>query len=155
MVDVLIRRIDAGAPLPEYAHPGDAGADLVTTVDVVLAPGERALVPTGLAIALPAGYAAFVHPRSGLAARLGLSIVNTPGTIDAGYRGEIKVLLVNHDPTSEVRLRRGDRVAQLVVQQVERARFVEVARLPGSDRGDGGYGSTGGFVPAEDQEAAT
>jgi dUTP pyrophosphatase len=154
MVDVLIRRIDPDAPIPDYAHPGDAGADLVTTVDVVLAPGERALVPTGIAIALPSGYAAFVHPRSGLAARLGLSIVNTPGTVDAGDRGEIKVLLINHDPTSEVRLRRGDRVAQLVVQQVERARFVEVARLPGSDRGDGGYGSTGGFVPADDQEAA-
>jgi dUTP pyrophosphatase len=154
MVDVLIRRIDAEAPVPEYAHPGDAGADLVTTVDLVLAPGERALVPTGVAIALPAGYAAFVHPRSGLAARHGLSIVNAPGTIDAGYRGEIKVLLVNHDPTSELRLRRGDRVAQLVVQRVELARFVEVTRLPGSDRGDGGYGSTGGFVPADDQEAA-
>jgi dUTP pyrophosphatase len=154
MVEVLIRRVDPEAPLPEYAHPGDAGADLVTTVDVVLAPGERALVPTGIAIALPAGYAAFVHPRSGLAARLGLSIVNTPGTVDAGYRGEIKVLLVNHDPSAEVRVRRGDRVAQLVVQQVERARFVEVVRLPGSDRGDGGYGSTGGFVPADNQEAA-
>jgi dUTP pyrophosphatase len=154
MVDVLIRRIDAEAPLPAYAHPGDAGADLVTTVDVVLAPGERALVPTGVAIALPAGYAAFVQPRSGLAARLGLSIVNTPGTVDAGYRGEIKVLLINHDPSSEVRLRRGDRVAQLIVQRVEQARFVEVARLPGSDRGDGGYGSTGGFVSAEEQEAA-
>jgi dUTP diphosphatase len=154
MVEVLIRRVDHEAPLPEYAHPGDAGADLVTTVDVVLAPGERALVPTGIAIALPAGYAAFVHPRSGLAARLGLSIVNAPGTVDAGYRGEIKVLLVNHDPSAEVRLRRGDRIAQLVVQHVERARFVEVDRLPGSDRGDGGYGSTGGFVPADDQEAA-
>jgi dUTP pyrophosphatase len=154
MVEVLIRRIDADAPLPEYAHPGDAGADLVTTVDVVLAPGERALVPTGVAIALPAGYAAFVQPRSGLAARLGLSIVNTPGTVDAGYRGEVSVLLVNLDPRSEIRLRRGDRIAQLVVQRVERARFVEVARLPGSDRGDGGYGSTGGFAPADDQEAA-
>jgi dUTP pyrophosphatase len=154
MVEVLIRRVDPEAALPEYAHPGDAGADLVTMVDVVLAPGERVLVPTGIAIALPAGYAAFVHPRSGLAARLGLSIVNTPGTVDAGYRGEIKVLLVNHDPSAEVRLRRGDRVAQLVVQQVDRARFVEVERLPGSDRGDGGYGSTGGFVPADDQEAA-
>jgi dUTP pyrophosphatase len=153
MVEVLIRRIDGGVPLPEYAHPGDAGADLVTTVDITLAPGERALVPTGVAMALPAGYAAFVHPRSGLAARLGLSIVNTPGTIDAGYRGEIKVLLVNHDRAAEVRLRRGDRIAQLVVQPVERARFVEVARLPGSDRGDGGYGSTGGFIRVDDQEA--
>jgi dUTP pyrophosphatase len=153
-VEVLIRRVDPTVPLPAYAHPGDAGADLVTTVDVDLAPGERALVPTGVAIALPAGYAAFVHPRSGLAARLGVSIVNTPGTIDAGYRGEIKVLLVNHDPRAEVRLARGDRIAQLVVQQVERARFVEVDRLPGSDRGDGGYGSTGGFESVDDQEAA-
>jgi dUTP pyrophosphatase len=153
MVDVLIRRVDPESPLPEYAHPGDAGADLVTTVDVALAPGERALVPTGIAIALPRGFAAFVHPRSGLAARMGVSIVNAPGTIDAGYRGEVKVLLVNHDPVSEVRLARGDRIAQLVVQQVEQARFVEVDRLPGSDRGDGGYGSTGGFAPAHEQEA--
>ena len=154
MVEVLIRRIDPTAPMPAYAHPGDAGADLVTTVPVVLAPGERALVPTGVAIALPSGFAAFVHPRSGLAARLGLSIVNTPGTVDAGYRGEIKVLLVNHDPVSAIRLARGDRIAQLVVQQVERARFVEVERLPGSGRGDGGYGSTGGFASADEQEAA-
>jgi dUTP pyrophosphatase len=154
MVEVLIRRIDGDVPMPRYVHPGDAGADLVTTVDVALAPGERALVPTGVAVALPAGYAAFVHPRSGLAARLGLSIVNTPGTIDAGYRGEIKVLLINHDPAAEVSLQRGDRIAQLIVQPVVRARFVEVAQLPGSDRGDGGYGSTGGFVRPDDQEAA-
>ena len=154
MVEVLIRRIDPAVPLPGYAHPGDAGADLVTTVDVALAPGERALVPTGIAIALPPGFAAFVHPRSGLAARLGVSIVNTPGTIDAGYRGEVKVLLVNHDPDSEVSLRRGDRIAQLVVQKVEHATFLEVDRLPGSDRGDGGYGSTGGFVAVDEQEAA-
>ena len=144
-VDVLIQRLDPGIPLPAYAHPGDAGADLCTTVDVELKPGERALVPTGLSIALPAGYAAFVHPRSGLGHRLGVSIVNTPGTIDAGYRGEIKVLLVNHDPVEPVSLRRGDRIAQLVVQRVERAVFHEVAILPGSDRGAGGYGSTGGF----------
>jgi dUTP diphosphatase len=154
VVEVLICRVDPAAPVPAYAHPGDAGADLVTTVDVRLAPGERAIVPTGVAIALPDGFAAFVHPRSGLAARLGLSIVNTPGTVDAGYRGEIKVLLVNHDPSAELRLERGDRVAQLVVQRVERARFVEVLRLPGSDRGDGGYGSTGGFAPVDEQEAA-
>jgi dUTP pyrophosphatase len=138
-------RLDADLPLPAYAHPGDAGADLLTTVDVTLAPGERALVPTGVAIALPDGYVALVHPRSGLAARHGLSIVNTPGTIDAGYRGEIKVLLVNHDPVSPIELRRGDRIAQLVVQRFERARFVEVDQLPDSVRGDGGYGSTGGF----------
>ena len=140
-----MQRLDPELPLPAYAHPGDAGADLLTTVDVTLAPGERALVPTGIAIALPEGYAAFVHPRSGLAARHGLSIVNTPGTIDAGYRGEIKVMLVNHDPREPIELRRGDRIAQLVVQRVEMAGFREVAELPDSVRGVGGYGSTGGF----------
>ena len=144
-VDVLIQRLDPDLALPAYAHPGDAGADLVSAVDVELAPGERAMVPTGIAIALPDGYAGFVHPRSGLAAKLGVGIVNAPGTVDAGYRGEIKVLLVNHDRTNTVRLRRGDRIAQLVVQRVERARFHEVALLPGSARGDGGHGSTGGF----------
>ena len=144
-VEVLITRLDADVPLPSYAHPGDAGADLVTTADVTLGPGERSVVGTGIAIALPDGYAAFVHPRSGLAARHGLSIVNAPGTVDAGYRGEIKVCLVNLDPAEPVRLQRGDRIAQLVVQRVEKARFTEVERLPGSARGDGGYGSTGGF----------
>ena len=156
-LEILVRRLDPEVPLPSYAHPGDAGADLVTTVDVELAPGERAVVPTGLGIALPDGYAAFVHPRSGLAARCGVSIVNTPGTVDAGYRGEVKVVLVNLDPRDAVTLRRGDRIAQLVVQRVERARFVEVDRLPDSARGVGGYGSTGGFttdtsrVPEEKQ----
>ncbi|HVX54747.1 dUTP diphosphatase [Nocardioides sp.] len=145
-LDIAILRLDPALPAPAYAHPGDAGADLVTGVDVVLAPGERALVPTGIAIALPEGYVALVHPRSGLAARHGLSIVNTPGTIDAGYRGEIKVLLINHDPHEEIRLRRGDRIAQLVIQRVETARFVEVETLPTSVRGEGGYGSTGGFT---------
>jgi dUTP pyrophosphatase len=144
-LDVAIVRLDPGLPLPSYAHPGDAGADLCTTVDVVLAPGERALVPTGIGIALPDGYVALVHPRSGLAARHGLSIVNAPGTIDAGYRGEVKVLLVNLDPAAPVELRRGDRIAQLVIQRFERARFVEVGQLPASVRGEGGYGSTGGF----------
>ena len=144
-LDIAILRLDPALPAPAYAHPGDAGADLVTGVDVVLAPGERALVPTGVAIALPEGYVALVHPRSGLAARHGLSIVNTPGTVDAGYRGEIKVLLINHDPHDEIRLRRGDRIAQLVIQRVETARFVEVETLPTSVRGEGGYGSTGGF----------
>jgi dUTP pyrophosphatase len=145
-VDILITRLDADLPLPSYAHPGDAGADLLTAVDVRLEPGERALVPTGIAIALPEGYVALVHPRSGLAARFGVSIVNAPGTVDAGYRGEISVLLVNLDPTEAVDLARGDRIAQLVVQRVEQARFVEVDRLPDSARGDGGYGSTGGFA---------
>lgn len=140
---VPVVRLDPDLPLPSYAHPGDAGADLHTTVDVVLAPGERALVPTGIALALPEGYVGLVHPRSGLAARHGVSIVNTPGTVDAGYRGEVKVLLVNLDPAEPVELRRGERVAQLVVQRVERAAFVEVDALPDSARGSGGYGSTG------------
>jgi dUTP pyrophosphatase len=144
VVEVLLTRLDPQVQLPAYAHPGDAGADLVTTTDVLLAPGERATVGTGIAIALPMGYAAFVHPRSGLAARVGLSVVNTPGTIDAGYRGEIRICLVNHDLREPVRLRRGDRIAQLVIQRVEHAVFREVAQLPESARGTGGYGSTGG-----------
>jgi dUTP pyrophosphatase len=157
-VEVLVRRLDPDLPLPAYAHPGDAGADLVTTQDVVLEPGQRAMVPTGVAIALPAGYAAFVHARSGLAHRFGVGVVNAPGVVDAGYRGEIKVLLVNHDRTDTVRLRRGDRIAQLVVQRVERARFHEVELLPGSARAEGGHGSTGGFAgsdPHTDQTTKT
>jgi dUTP pyrophosphatase len=142
---VPVVRLDPDLPLPAYAHPGDAGADLVTAVDVTLQPGERALVPTGIAMAVPEGYVALVHPRSGLAARHGLSIVNAPGTIDAGYRGEVKVLLVNLDPAEPIELRRGDRVAQLVLQRVEQAAFTEVEVLPDSVRGVGGYGSTGGF----------
>lgn len=141
--DVLITRLDAGVPVPTYAHPGDAGADLVTTIDIELQPGRRVVAPTGIAIALPPGFAAFVHPRSGLAARWGVGLVNAPGTIDAGYRGEIKVVLINHDASDVVQLRRGDRIAQLVVQPVARAVFHEVASLPGSDRGDGGFGSSG------------
>ena len=143
-VPVLIKRLDQGLPLPARAHPGDAGVDLCTAVDVVLAPGERALVPTGMAIALPEGYAAFVHPRSGLAARHGVTIVNAPGTVDAGYRGEIKVTLLNTDRAEPVRFERGDRIAQLVVQPVACPQFHEVQTLPGSARGDGGFGSTGG-----------
>jgi dUTP pyrophosphatase len=142
-VEVLIRRLDAGLPLPSYAHPGDAGADLCATVDVELMPGERAVVGTGIAIALPDGYAAFVHPRSGLAAKFGVTLVNAPGTVDAGYRGEIKVTLINTDAKEAVRLKRGDRIAQLVVQRVEKAAFHEVERLPGSVRGSNGFGSTG------------
>ncbi len=144
--EVLLHRLDPDLPPPGYAHPGDAGADLRTTVDLTLAPGERLLVPTGIAIALPQGYVALVHPRSGLAVRHGLSIVNTPGTVDAGYRGEIKVLLVNTDATEPVSLARGDRIAQLVVQRVEQVTFTEVDALPTSARGTGGYGSTGGFA---------
>lgn len=146
-IEVLLLRLDPDLPVPSYAHPGDAGADLVTRIDVTLAPGQRVTVPTGVAIALPDGYAAFVHPRSGLAARHGLTIVNAPGTVDAGYRGEIAVTLLNTDLAEPVVLSRGDRVAQLVVQRVERARFVEAERLPGSHRGDGGFGSSGGWSP--------
>lgn len=143
---VLVQRIDPGVPLPAYAHPGDAGADLVTTIDCVLEPGERAVMPTGVAVALPDGYAAFVHARSGLAARCGVALVNGPGTIDAGYRGELKVIVVNLDPREAVRFARGDRIAQLVIQRVERAAFHEVTALPGSHRGEGGHGSTGGHA---------
>jgi dUTP pyrophosphatase len=145
-VPVLLSAADS-AP-PRYALPGDAGADLTLAEDVELAPFERALVGTGVAVAIPEGYAGFVHPRSGLAHRSGLSLVNAPGTIDSGYRGEIKVNLNNLDPTTPLTLRRGDRVAQLVVQPVVRARFVPVDELPGSERGAGGHGSTGGHGSA-------
>jgi dUTP pyrophosphatase len=142
-VEILIQRLDPGLPLPGYAHPGDAGADLYAAEDVELLPGERGTVGTGVAIALPAGYAGFVHPRSGLALEYGVTIVNAPGTIDAGYRGEIRVTLLNTDTKQPIRLRRGDRIAQLVVQRVERATFYEVERLPGAARGANGFGSTG------------
>lgn len=142
--EVLVRRLDGELPLPAYALPGDAGADIVAAVDVELAPGERAVVPTGLAVAVPDGYAAFVHPRSGLAARAGLGLVNAPGTIDSGYRGEVKVIVINHDPQRALRLARGERIAQLVIQKVEHALFVEVDDLPASARGAAGHGSTGG-----------
>ena len=147
MLEVAVRRLDPEVPLPAYAHPGDAGCDLVTTEDVELAPGERAVLPTGIALALPEGYAAFVHPRSGLAAHHGVSLVNAPGTIDAGYRGEVKVVVINHDPRSPLRLQRLDRVAQLVVQRVEQVVWREAdGELPPSSRGTGGHGSTGGHA---------
>ena len=142
-------RLDPSLPLPSYAHPGDAGADLVSRVDVTLAPGQRVLVPTGLAIALPEGYAAFTHPRSGLAARHGITIVNAPGTVDAGYRGELLVNLVNLDPEEPFEVRRGDRIAQLVVQRVAEVDFVDVDSLPESSRGETGHGASGGFGPRE------
>lgn len=145
-LEVLVQRLDPDVPLPAYALPGDAGADVVTTVDAELAPGERAVLPTGLALALPDGYAAFVHPRSGLAARCGMSLVNAPGTVDSGYRGEVKVIVINHDPVTPLRLTRGDRIAQLVLQRVERAVFTAVDVLPDSVRGAGGHGSTGGHA---------
>jgi dUTP pyrophosphatase len=148
-VEVLLLRLDPELPVPSYAHPGDAGADLVSRIDVTVPAQGRVTVPTGVAIALPDGYAAFVHPRSGLASRHGLTIVNAPGTVDAGYRGEISVTLLNTDTEHDLVLHRGDRVAQLVVQRVERARFVEAERLPGSHRGDGGFGSSGGWKSAD------
>ncbi len=143
MVQILITRVDESIPLPVYAKAGDAGADLTTRIDFTLMPGERALIPTGLAIAMPDGYAAFVHPRSGLAIKHGVSMVNTPGTVDAGFRGELQVILINHDLTEATSFRKGDRIAQLVIQKVEKATFVEVEYLPGSGRGEGGFGSTG------------
>jgi dUTP pyrophosphatase len=148
-VTVALLRLDPDLPAPEYAHPGDAGADLVSAVDVELAPGERILVRTGVAIALPDGYVGLVHPRSGLANRFGVTVLNAPGTVDAGYRGEIMINLVNHDPMSTVKISRGDRIAQLVVQRVERAHFHVVDELPDTSRGTGGHGSTGGLAGIE------
>ena len=139
-------RLDPGMPVPRYAHSGDAGADLAIAEDCDLAPGERKVVGTGLALVLPDGWAGFVHPRSGLAARSGLTIVNAPGTIDAGYRGEVRICLLNTDQHTSIALTRGDLVAQLVVQPVEVVDFVELDALPDSDRGSGGYGSTGGVA---------
>ena len=153
-VPVLIQQLDEQLPLPGYAHPGDAGLDLHAREDVYLPPGGRAAVPTGIAIALPDGYAAFVHPRSGLAARHGITVVNAPGTIDAGYRGEIKVILANTDTEAEVRLARGNRIAQLIIQQVARARLITVQTLPGTARGDAGLGSTGGFAISDETAAS-
>ena len=143
MTKILIKRLDPTVPLPSYAKAGDAGADLATRIDFTINPGERMLVPTGISIALPNGYVALVHPRSGLAIKHGISMVNTPGTVDAGYRGELQVVLINHDLKQPVSFKKGDRIAQLVIQKVERADFVEVSDLPGSDRSSGGFGSTG------------
>ena len=140
---VLIKRLDLDLPLPKYSKGGDAGADIVSRIDITLQPGERALVPTGIALALPDGYVALVHPRSGLAIKHGVTMVNAPGTVDAGFRGELQCILINHDPRESVSFKRGDRIAQLVFQKIERAEFVEVDVLPGSGRGEGGFGSTG------------
>jgi dUTP pyrophosphatase len=143
-VRISIRRLDPGLPLPAAQHDGDAGLDLHAAADTMLEPrGGRALVPTGIAIAIPPGYAGFVQPRSGLALRHGVSIVNTPGLVDAGYRDEIKVLLINHDPVEAFKVSRGDRIAQLVIQRFERVEWQEVDDLDDSDRGLGGWGSTG------------
>ncbi|MFM7451956.1 MAG: dUTP diphosphatase [Actinomycetota bacterium] len=140
---VLITQLDKGLPMPSYAKPGDAGADIYSAIDITIEPGMRALVPTGIAIALSDGYAAFVHPRSGLAIKYGVGLVNAPGTIDAGYRGEICVIVINHDQGESFEIKRGDRIAQLVFQRVERAEFVAVEELPGSSRSDAGFGSSG------------
>ena len=143
-VEVPVLRLDPDLPLPAYARPGDAGADLVAREHVTIAPGGgRALVATGVAVAIPEGFAGFVQPRSGLAARHGVTCLNTPGLIDSGYRGEIMVLLVNTDPAEPFTVNRGDRIAQLVVQAVESASFIPVEELAGSDRGEGGFGHTG------------
>jgi dUTP pyrophosphatase len=141
--ELPVRRLDPGLPLPAYAHPGDAGADLCAAEDVELPPGGRATVGTGVAVAVPEGHAAFVHPRSGLASRHGITVVNAPGTVDAGYRGEVRVVLLNTDQREPFTVRRGDRIAQLVVQPVTSVRFLEVAELPATPRGEGGFGSTG------------
>lgn len=140
---VFITRLDKDLPIPQYARAGDAGADVHSRIDIAIAPGERALVPTGISIALPDGYAAFAHPRSGLAIKYGVGMVNAPGTIDAGFRGELQIILINHDLRETFTIKRGDRIAQLVFQKVERADFIEVEELPGSDRGTDGFGSTG------------
>lgn len=144
-LDIEVVMLDDGLPAPSYAHPGDAGADLCSRIDFSLAPGERLLVPTGVSIALPFGFVALIHPRSGLATRHGLTVVNAPGTVDAGYRGEIAVTLLNTDARETLSLRRGDRIAQMVIQRVEHARFVSVDSLSETARGTGGFGSTGGF----------
>ena len=146
-MEVLI----SAATVPSYAHPGDAGADLVSTDELVLEPGQRATVGTGVSIALPDGYVAFVVPRSGLAAKHGITVVNSPGTLYAGYRGEIRVTLLNTDSTEAYPVAVGDRIAQLIVLPVSRARFIPVETLPGSHRGSGGFGSTGYSAPTKEQ----
>lgn len=144
MLNVEVVRLDAELPLPEYAKPGDAGVDLRSSEDLTLASGGgRALVPTGVAVAIPAGHAGFIQPRSGLALKHGVTCLNTPGLIDSGYRGELKVLLINTDPAEDFHITRGERIAQLVIQAVEHVRFVEVSELDETDRGEGGFGHTG------------
>jgi len=142
-MEILVSRMDETVPLPAYAKSGDAGADLISTIDTIIYPEERAVIPTGLSLAIPEGYVGLIHPRSGLALNHGISIVNTPGTVDAGYRGEIKVILINHDKWKQFEIKRGDRIAQLVIQKVEQPTFREVSELDCTDRGTGGFGSTG------------
>jgi dUTP pyrophosphatase len=143
MIELRIRMLDESLPAPRYQHPGDAGLDLPSRIECVLEPGERAMVPTGVAVAIPEGYCGFVMIRSGLAARHGIACVNSPGLIDSGYRGELTVIMLNTDKREPFQIKRGDRIAQLVIQRVEEAIAVQVAELDQSSRGDGGFGSTG------------
>ena len=142
-IDVKIKRIDKDLPLPRYAHTGDAGCDLFSSTDVTIAPCERELVPSGIAISLPVGHAAFIQPRSGLAIKHGISLVNTPGLIDCQYRGEIKIILINTDKENAFEIKKGDKIAQMVIQKVEEANFIEAEELDETVRGEGGFGSTG------------
>jgi dUTP pyrophosphatase len=141
--EMKIKLLDEGVPFPRYAHPGDAGLDLPSRVDIVLEPGRRAMVPTGIAIAIPAGFAGLVLPRSGLAARHGIALVNSPGLIDSGYRGEVTVVMINTDLVEPFQIRRGDRIAQLVIQRIEQVTLSQVQDLDDTPRGEGGFGSTG------------
>lgn len=141
---IEVTRLDNSLPLPKYALPGDAGMDLYSSADLIINPGARELVPTGIALAIPVGVVGLIHPRSGLAIKHGISVVNSPGTIDSGYRGEIKVILINHDPKTPFEVKKGDRIAQIVFQRYEEVILEEVEYLPDSARGDGGFGSTGG-----------
>jgi dUTP diphosphatase len=142
-IEILVQRLDPPLPLPERAHPGDAGVDLRSTIDLTLKPGERAIVPTGVAVAIPVEYAGLVQPRSGIAARHGIGVVNAPGLIDSGYRGEIKVIAINLDPSDPFEVHRGDKIAQLVIYPVPETTWREVEGLPASDRGESGFGSSG------------
>ena len=142
-MEILVSRMDETVPLPAYAKSGDAGADLISTIDTIIYPEERAVIPTGLSLAIPQGYVGLIHPRSGLAMNHGISIVNTPGTVDSGYRGEIKVILINHDKWKQFEIKRGDRIAQIVIQKVEQPTFRELTELDLTDRGTSGFGSTG------------
>ena len=142
-MEILVSRMDETVPLPAYAKSGDAGADLISTIDTIIYPEERAVIPTGLSLAIPQGYVGLIHPRSGLAMNHGISIVNTPGTVDSGYRGEIKVILINHDKWKQFEIKRGDRIAQIVIQKVEQPIFREVTELDCTERGASGFGSSG------------
>jgi len=143
MIDLRIKLLDDGLPLPRYQHTGDAGLDLPSRVDLIIEPGERAMVPTGIAVAIPDGYAGFVLPRSGLASRHGIALVNSPGLVDSGYRGEMSVVMINTDKHEAFHIKRGDRIAQLVIQKVEDVSIIRVDELDETSRGAGGFGSTG------------